>query len=76
MQSFTARMPLLMATRAFGVGRRRWSSSTVLNSLFSYLRYRTLAKHYKLQDNECKRQNMTFTDTRQFTAATATTNVN
>ena len=26
MQSFTARMPLLMATRAFGLGRRRWSS--------------------------------------------------
>jgi len=25
-QSFTAHMPLLMATRAFGLGRRRWSS--------------------------------------------------
>ena len=26
MQSFTARMPLLTATSAFGLGRRRWSS--------------------------------------------------
>jgi len=25
-QSFTGRMPLLMATSAFGLGRRRWSS--------------------------------------------------
>ena len=25
-QSFTARMPLLMVTSAFGLGRRRWSS--------------------------------------------------
>ena len=25
-QTFTARMPLLMATSAFGLGRRRWSS--------------------------------------------------
>jgi len=25
-QSFTARMPLLMATSTFGLGRRRWSS--------------------------------------------------
>jgi len=25
-QSFTARMPLLMATSAFGLGRRHWSS--------------------------------------------------
>jgi len=25
-QSRTARMPLLMATKAFGLGRRRWSS--------------------------------------------------
>jgi len=25
-QSFTARMPLLTATSAFGLGRRRWSS--------------------------------------------------
>jgi len=26
-QTFTARMPLLMAASAFGLGRRRWSSS-------------------------------------------------
>ena len=26
MQSFTARMPLLMATSAFGLGRRRWQN--------------------------------------------------
>ena len=26
MQSLTARMPLLMATSVFGLGRRRWSS--------------------------------------------------
>ena len=26
MQSFTARMPLLTATSAFGLGRKRWSS--------------------------------------------------
>jgi len=26
-QSFTARMPLLTATSAFGLGRRRWSSA-------------------------------------------------
>jgi len=34
MQGFTARMPLLMATSAFGLGTRRWSSSsTVLSTL-------------------------------------------
>ena len=26
MQSFTVHMPLLVATSAFGLGRRRWSS--------------------------------------------------
>ena len=31
MQSFTARMPLLTATSAFGLGRRRWNSPQQLS---------------------------------------------
>ena len=33
-QSFTARMPLLTATSAFRLGRRRWSSPQVLLYLY------------------------------------------
>ena len=41
MQSFTARVPLLSATSAFGLGRRRWSSQQC------YLHcLRTIARKY------------------------------
>jgi len=38
-QSFTAHMPLLMATSAFGLGRRHWRSQILLSTLFLILQY-------------------------------------
>jgi len=40
MQSFTAGMPLLMATSTFGLGRRRWSSLQQLLSPYLLSPYR------------------------------------
>jgi len=37
-QSFTARMPLLMATSEFVLGRRCWSSPLFISTLSLYLK--------------------------------------
>ena len=56
MQSFTARVPLLTATRTFGLGRRCWSSprhSTMLSTLSPY--------HFSRACRVCKNMNISVT---------------
>jgi len=57
MQSFTARMPLLTATSAFRLARRRWSSpqhSTVLSTTFPWALF-TLLVGRQEQHLACKK---------------------